>query len=420
MSLKEKIKEWEKEQLVLFEELKENLGKKKFVFNSKGGRCFMRDDYDFKYQKCKDCHYLWNHLSNKSRIPVPGNSDKFFNIEKGKGENIFRLREDIKRGNIQFGEKEKKFYNDEFFAITNIDWYSTNDKLLNLAINLLILRLYSVRKKFPLYIDFVYFYRCTETNFLLYIEKDYLSTEEFLKNTTEKTVKSIFFQIILSLKFFSTLFFTHNELDHSKLRFSNKEFNIVYQSVKFISPFRCFIFPSKFSSISIYNSKKDWWGRFFYNGRESIPERLPFEDYLIEMNGSKSYYNSSTELDFVPSFLRENYINSRICFYRLGDNFSLFLDIRRNRGYVWALNSFDVITCFCSLFSLSHFSDFILKDEDLRRIWYGLWRREEAEKITKLLIGKNLLFNDVCKILKKFYIRFDALTYLFREISQLI
>jgi hypothetical protein len=426
MSLTKKIQDWKKDQNNIFSYLKDNLGKNSFKLNTRGERCFERDEYHFKYQKCKDCHYIWNHLSGREKTSVPKMAKGVLFIEKEKGNNLYQLRKDVKKDNITIGKKIFRFYQDEFFAITNIDWYSTDNLLLNKSLVMMILRLYSVRKNFPLYVDFVYLYNCTGINFSLRLEKEYFSLEEFKEHLflveskptdifSFLTVKNIILQIIFSLQFFSTLFFTHNQLDYKHLRFVLKEHNLEYQKIKFNSSFKCIIFPSPFSSISIYDSKRDWWGRFFYQRKDYVPTKIPYGDFLVEINGSKNYYQGKDILP-LPSSIKEFYLKRRIYFYRIHENFSLFLDMRRERGFVWGLNSFDFVSCLCSLMSVPYFFKTVIDNQELKRIWLGLWRKDEGEKLTKLLENKFLDFENVSRILKKFYIRFDALEYFYSEL----
>ena len=94
-------------------------------------------------------------------------------------------------------------------------------------------------------------------------------------------------------------------------------------------------------------------------------------------------------------------------------------NLRREKGSVFGLNSFDVVTLFCSLMTAPYFSEPVMDNDHLFRVWLGLWRKEESHTITKILTSqkKPLLFDDICVILKKFYIRFDALQYLYNELT---
>ena len=416
----------------------------------RGGRCHSPDLFKFKHQKCSMCKYLYNHLAYHSEdntcVHVPSGRRKGRQLEivSQEGKDEYILNRGCKEKNIEIGRKIFKFYKDEFFCITNVSYYATRDTLTNISVILLVLRLYSIRKNFPLFPDFVYFYNCTGTNFLIYLSKEFECIEDFNRDPNYNnsfspvaqkrkgsefsidTVKDIMFQIIISLKFYGNLFFTHNELDYTKLRFSSKPIHVQYDKKMYLSPFRCFIFPSSYSSICIYNSKDKWWSRLFYSKTKfSEDERssIPFDELLIEMNGSNSYYNhDQTNIGkYIPKGKRDNYFHHRIFFYRLNKKMNYFLKLRRTSASVFLLNSFDIITLLCSLMTLPYFYDSLLSDPDLSRIWYGLWRKSEAENITNLLINQHtpLKFDDVILILKKFYIRFDALEYLYRELDAL-
>ena len=62
MSLEHKIKEWESRSIPTFERLKMSLGKEELHFSSHSSQrsCYKRDSFDFKYQKCKECMYLYS------------------------------------------------------------------------------------------------------------------------------------------------------------------------------------------------------------------------------------------------------------------------------------------------------------------------------------------------------------------------
>jgi hypothetical protein len=141
------------------------------------------------------------------------------------------------------------------------------------------------------------------------------------------------------------------------------------------------------------------------------------------MNGSTNYYTHDPEKmkEYFSPDKGSTYLKHRIMFYRLNKKCNYFLKLRREYGSVFLLNSFDAITMFCSLMTLPFFYDSLLSDPDLSRVWYGLWRKTEAESITELLINQQhpLNFDNTVQILKKFYIRFDAVEYLYRELDGL-
>ena len=271
----------------------------------------------------------------------------------------------------------------------------------------MILRLYSIKKNFPIYLDYLIFYNCSGTNFMIHTENDYETIEEFnrdpnynvsysplaqkrvVTNFSTSVINDILFQSVLSLKFYGSLFFTHNELDWSKLRFSNNPVHIV-------------------------TSTPTGEEEFLSN------EKIPYEDFIIEMNGTRSYYTHDpfNVNKCLKEEKREGYIKNRIYFYRFNRRMEYFINLRRNNGSIFCLNSFDMMTLFCSLMTLPYFSEQVLDDDKLYRTWLGLWRKEEAHTITKILTSqkKPLLFDDICIILKKFYIRFDTIQYLYNNL----
>jgi hypothetical protein len=463
LSLDYKMKRWEEGNDQIFERLKgkkdiiqvnpslqKNSGSSGSSKGGTGGRCYSRDLFKFKHQKCDKCKYLYNHLAyhpeDKSVIHIPSGKRKGRDIEiiSQEGKDEYKISKVSKDKNIEIGRKIYKFYKDEFFCITNVSYYCTTDALVNISVMMMILRLYSIKKNFPLFPDFLYFYNCTGTNFLIYLSQEFEGIENFNRDPNYNnsfspvaqkrkgsefsidTVKDILFQTILSLKFYGNLFFTHNELDYTKLRFSSKPIHVQYNNKMYVSPFRCLIFPSGYSSICVYNSKEKWWSRFFLQRTrfsEDDRREIPIDELLIEMNGSTNYYTHDPEKmkEYFSPDKGSTYLKHRIMFYRLNKKCNYFLKLRREYGSVFLLNSFDAITMFCSLMTLPFFYDSLLSDPDLSRVWYGLWRKTEAESITELLINQQhpLNFDNTVQILKKFYIRFDAVEYLYRELDGL-
>ena len=446
MSLEHKIKEWEAENDLTFTWLKNKLGEEEFHFNNHNShsRCFLRDSFEFKYQKCNKCKYLYSNLSGKKSVKIPKGKRKgrSITIIDEAEKDIYVNRDDVKELNIEIGNKIHQFYKDEFYSVTNINWYATSSYLTNISLILMVLRLYSIKKNFPIYLDYLTFYNCTGTNFMIHIEQEYESIEDFNKdpnfnvsysplaqqrdvaNFSIIVIKDILFQSFMALKFYESLFFTHNELDWSKLRFSNHSVTIALDGEEeFVSSFKCYIFPSTYSAISIYDSEKNWWGRYFHTreGKKLVKsEKIPFSDFIIEMNGTESYYTQDPFKIgmFLVEEKKDHYLKHRIYFYRFNHSMDYFINLRREKGSVFCLHSFDAVTLFCSLMTLPYFSEPILDNDHLFRVWLGLWRKDEAHTITGILTSqkKPLLFDDICVILKKFYIRFDALNYLYKNL----
>lgn len=443
-SLDQKIKHWEREIEYIYKKFKtkENF----FHLNHKDvNKCSPSNHFLFKDQKCKNCNFIYNHISfhpeDRSMINIPTGkrAGKCFQIISSDGTDKYELQEDIKWKNNIIGKKFYKIYREEFFCVTNVRYYSTRDLTVNISMMLMIMRLYSVKKNFPLYPDFVYFYNCSGKNYLLYISKEFESIDIFNKDPnynnscsplarkrkinifSRDTVINILFQCVVSLKFYSNLFFTHNDLDYTKLRFSSNAINIHFNDKNYQSQFKCFIFPSSYSCICIYDSESNWWSRFFFNNPMSEKDerlKIPCQDLLFESNGTKSYYlhDEAKIKEYIDIDM-----SNRVFFYRLNEKMNYFIKLRRKSGVVFLINSFDIITLICSLMTLPYFNETILDDPKLSKLWFGLWRNSESKKITEILTGQRnpLKFDDICLIIKKFYIRFDALEYLYNCLNSI-
>lgn len=370
-----------------------------------------------KHQKCYSCRLLDllfknDTIEDKIKILVGKYKHKVINIKKT-NKDIFKivylenLNDYLKiynRDICNYYTLEKHFSYTKFFGSTN--------KKLNLAIINNILKNYSKNN------NYLYHYICN--NKLIYLDYNYDidNLEELLTESdygSKEMVKKILYSIVIYYKFFSNYYYTHNEPCIEFLKFNLDIVNIKTEDKNITMPFKTYILPSEYSSITLF--KKDKAKRYFYQGGidKNISD-LPFEDFDISFNGSKNYNKKTYDIEYC-----EDYNSKRIFFYKIGNRAKDFLDLRRYSGIPLASKSFDIIVFYASLLLEKNYYGYYLQNYTLITIWKGLWKVEEYPLIMReldILRNKNInKFDNIYNVIKKYYLRFDALEYLYVSLS---
>lgn len=132
---------------------------------------------------------------------------------------------------------------------------------------------------------------------------------------------------------------------------------------------------------------------------------LPIESFDIDMNDSESFcYNN---------IFSEEYNNKRIIFYRIGKKSQLFLKIRNYYGIPICYKSFDFIMFLISLIIQPEF--YYFKEMKQYKYWKNLWKKSEYDNLEKELFSLTTNnFESIYNVIKKYYIRFDALEYFYQ------
>ena len=378
-------------------------------------------DNIIRYQKCRGCDYISRFFKNdilgdKFKVLV-GKKKNFILLVQRSNPDIFKIEycPQVKIFLELYNKKIIKFYREEYHT-EKVEFYQISNKLLNLATINIILANLMKEKNYPTGNNFVYSYICNNTFNYFSFKYDIESLNELssIPNHLEKeTCKKILIQIIIFFKFFSNYYFLHNEPSIEFLKFDIELINFTIDSKIVISPLTVYIEPSPYSSISLFT--KDSVKRFFnQNNYYKEISDLPFEDYDIDFNGSKNYNINKLNIEYV-----EGYLEKRIFFYKIGNKAEDFLEMRRHKGIPVASKSFDIVCFLVSLLLNQKYYENYIKNYRSLIIWKGLWKKEDYEELMQDLENwrgnKNNNFQLVFLIVKKYYIRFDALEYLYNS-----
>lgn len=309
-------------------------------------------------------------------------------------------------------------------------YYVTKDENLNYAcINILILEIMK-EKNFNFYTNFLTFYICGQNIINIRLKYDFENINELAQsdffaspehqneNYLKKDItRDILICLVVFYKFFALDAFCHNEPCVKFLKFNTGFNNFVFEGCEFYIPFLFIIELSKYSAINYKN------GRYFNQDITNKKEwkSVPIESLDVDINGTKNY----KKVDFGIPYNSE-YNNHRILFYKIGNRSKDFIYARRKLGLALFYHSFDLICFIVSLLIERCFSFYFFTDYKLINLWKGLWKRDEYIKINKeiddirqLRSKKNSKiennFETVFEIVKKYYIRIDALDYIYHN-----
>lgn len=297
-----------------------------------------------------------------------------------------------------------------------ITYYFTNDENLNRAcINIIMLELMKI-KNFNFYNNFLTYFICGQKIVNINLKYDYENIIKLAENDLFDTKKDITRDILICLiifcDFFSIYHFCHNEPCFDFIKFNNGFNNFVYDQKEFYIPFLMTIEPSVYSSIN-YNQNR-YFCKNLYDKKEW--NSSPVESFDVDINGTKNY--KKIELD-IP--YNKTYDQYRILFYKIGNKSKDFIYARRKLGLTFFHQSFDIICFIVSLLMEECFNHYFFSDYKLINLWKGLWRREDYSKLNEEISMKRIKknkndFDSVFSIVKKYYIRIDALKYLYNNL----
>lgn len=370
-----------------------------------------------RHQKCKGC-FLISILFKDDIIPekikiYKGLKTNYILCRSFSNPDIFKL-EETKLNNellLRYNRKIKKFYTNE--EHTNlVNYYSVSNYDLNLVIiNIIIMNL-SKNKNYPIINNFVYHYFCNNTINYFNFKYDINNIDE-INNLEKETSRKIFIQILIFFKFFSTYYFVHNEPSIEFLKFDMDLVEFRIDNKLLTCPIKVYIEPSKYSSITTFS---DTDVKRFYLKNNKIRKilDLPFEDFDIDINGSDSYNHIYYDIEYI-----EGYQKKRIFFYKIGNRYEDFLENRIYNGIPVASKSFDIVCFLISLLLNKNYYNSFIKNYKSLIIWKGLWKKNQYDDLMKEMDswrGNKLNnFDLVFFIVKKYYIRFDALEYLYNS-----
>jgi len=377
------------------------------------------NDNIIRHQKCKGCRIISllikeDILDKEIKIMAGKNTNSIIEIKESDFD-IFEIKENFKNKTLleKYNKKISLFSKEEKHTL-NIKFYQTSNELLNLIIINIILINIMKEKNYPCVNNYLYHYFCG--NKLYYFSRKYdINDINYIYKIEREISKKILLQIIIFFKFFSNYYFIHNQAGIDFLRFDIELIEFEIDDKRIISPIKVYVEPSVYSSITLFNKKEA--KRFFnYNRNNKDIIDMPFEDFDIDINGSKNFNKNAFDIEYI-----EHYKEERIFFYKIGNRYIDFLEIRKYKGIPLVSKSFDVVCFFISLLLNENFYDNFYKNYKLLIVWKGLWKKDEYKKLTEELNSwrykkhKNN-FDLVFHIIKNYYIRFDALEYLYQSL----
>lgn len=419
---------WDKQIEKVYYYLKDNINKD-FKFNYRDNNCLSlalrESNYLIRYQKCTNCNYVASFLSkdilkDKDEINI--------NFGKRKGEKIIFNRYDYQNNKIINLEESKDinyFINKEINKITfhpyneNIYFYGIKNKYLNLALINIILITIAKAKNFTAPPSFINFFICREKISLLNFKYEVNNEKEISNNPelvvkglmSKENIKDILKQIVIFFLFYEKFNFTHNEASIKFLKFNCELHSFIFNGEEFSSTIKLHIIPSIYSSISIYNSEKDIWARYYNYKKENKHFNTLVEKWYIGWDGIEKkdkdiFYQSCKKFE-----------KGKIIYYFLGKEANKFLYFRRHHGSSIFYKSFDIICFVVSLMIENYFYDSVKKDNELNLIWKKLWLEDEIEFLEKdIKTCKENNFDMIFNIVRKYHIRVDILDYLYHNL----
>lgn len=310
-------------------------------------------------------------------------------------------------------------------------YYVTKDENLNYAcINILILEIMK-DKNFNFFTNFLTYYLCGQKIINIRFKYDFedvneLAQSDFFASSSYKLqnflkidiTRDILICLIIFYKFFSLDAFCHNEPCVKFLKFNTGFNNFIFEKREFYIPFLFTVEMSKYSAINYKNCR--YFNRDITNKQEW--KSVPVEGLDVDINGTKNY----KKIDFGIPYNSE-FNNHRILFYKVGNRSKDFIYARRKLGLALFYHSFDLICFIVSLLLEKCYSFLFFTDYKLINLWKGLWKRDEYIKINNEIneirqqrLKKNSKvennFETIFQIVKKYYIRIDALEYLYQNL----
>lgn len=366
-------------------------------------------DNVIKAQQCFGCRLLsgfFSEINLPEIIKIPTGIKKNYLLVPFKSErDNFKIEPDKDSISLLkiYNRKIEDLYSLEKHSLKT-KFYSIKNPDLNFIVISVILNKIMEEKDYPYLNNFVYHYICNrKINYYCYqYEKDNIQN-------LENSVKKILIQLIVYFKFLSEYHYLHNEPSIEFLKFETDLVDFEYESKHIFCPIKVHIIPSKYSSITIQGK------RFFNsNNYDKNLVEIPLQDFDIDINNSKNYNENFFDIEYV-----EEYKKKRILFYKIGNKTDLFLEVRRHKGIPLVSKSFDIVCFLISLLLKRDFYDNFMDNYQSLIVWKGLWKKDEYDKlmyeINNCIGEKNNNFELILFIVKKYYIRFDALEYLYNS-----
>ena len=384
-------------------------------------RCFSMKSKKLNYsRKCKGCQII-------SRLIKTNYLEKNeIEIFSGRSKNTFLiLKNYVHQDSDYCFEKDShnflKYISNSLKNIesyeTSITFFKTHNDNYNYIINSIIKNSILKKEKLHLYDNFLWSFICSR--YMTIIKKKptynnlnnlckspyysnysspYLNVEQERK-LSKNTVISIIKQLSYYFKVLQNHYFIHGEPSIKYISFSNEK-TIISGETHIL---KLIIDSSVFSSLNYQGM------RYFFNNERIINFGVPLEKIEVSINGSKNYLSHCK--------INKDYDKLAILFYKLGNKTNNFIKIRNSYSIPICYRSFDFICFLISLIKDKYFYSTFIECDVILNIWKNLWKVDEYEKLMNDIRNmKKNNFSNILNIIRKYYIRFDAIDYFYNEL----
>jgi hypothetical protein len=396
--------------------------------------------------KCNACSMLRS-LCPKNKLP----EDRRIEIQVGKyeGKKIEVMEfDDIFLPYERNTENENKFIQilskENLFSLLddsliklykNVKFYNTKSYITNYALTCIFLNNKMSKYKLPNLIPFDWVYSCNNKVRIVkpvYYKYTHINDIELLNRNlksptaqtkisplNEKAVVAIVKQLTVILHFYNKYSFIHGRPSIEYINFNNNHCSYKYGDIIIDSPLTLSIEPSLYTSIGFENDFGEII-RLNSNKTTHYISSLSYPVEKIDINVSP-IPRSVPDNNSIP--LIQDLRNHFVYCYKIGNNISNFLVLQTYYGIPLVQGSFDFY-CFiiCLLFEDSFYTTF-MENENLKNIWYGMWKSSEYNKMSsELLILKtkdDLNYEDIVKFLSQYYLRIDIIKYFYDCMTQI-
>lgn len=417
------INNWQESLEKYFHYVKDNIGSKLF-FHNLDRNCLslglQHTDYLIKYQKCHHCDMVTRFLNNEI---LTAEDEIDINYGKYKGDKInfhrynyqaYYIFPNDNKINKNIVTNINKFILDA--SVTdNIYYYGFKNAYLNQALINVVLYTIGKNKNFPNTVNFLNFFTCRDKIILLDLNYEINNFKELLGNPLfaskniikNNIVQDIWIQLIIYFLFYENFYFTHNEANINFLKINSELNNFIFEEKEYISAFKLYILPSKFSAISIYNSDNNKWARLYHTKSEMRNFNNLVSSWYIGWDGIEKKERKLC-LDSMEEFEK-----GKIIYYYLGEQADKFLYFRRHHGSMIMYKSFDLLCFMISLMIEKYIYESVKNNKKLNKVWQELWLTEEIDNLeADIKECKKNTFINVFQIIRKYHLRSDALEYM--------
>lgn len=299
----------------------------------------------------------------------------------------------------------------------DVEHFSTENPECNYLVNSLIMNTVLKEEKVYLYNNFLWGFICN--SIFTHIEKsstfnnlDQLCSSPYYSNysspilssqerkLSKNTVYMIIKELTFLLKTLSKNYFIHGNPTTGSISYMSEKITIKEETY----PLKIVMKLSEYSSM---NYKKK---RYFHNlNNKFLNFGIPFEKIDVHINGSKSY--------FIHHSILNNYDEISILFYKIGNKSTIFNKMRNEYSIPICHKSYDFVCFLISFIKDNLFFKTFIECEKLVKTWKFLWKTDEYESLMNDIESlEENCYEYISLLVKKYYIRFDALEYFYNEI----